>query len=121
MDTTVICAVAREEGIEMYNTPTLAALEIVKQLKEDLKEHYCNHKAKRDEYLLSKANLKSDAGKEEKAKAVRDIKKAEHRNQCYWNFRFHQGTGKSAQEINQTQIPRSWKTMEEYIEDVEFK
>ena len=65
MDTTVICAAVREEGIEMYNTPTPEALEIVKQLQGDLKEHYRDHKTKRDEYFLSKANLESDAGEEE--------------------------------------------------------
>ena len=86
-----------------------------------MKEHYRNNKAKRDEYLLSKANLESDVGEEEKAKAIRDIKKAECRNQCYWNFRFHQGTEISAQKINHIQIPKSWRTMKEYIEDAEFK
>ena len=101
LDTTVICAAAREEGIEMYNTPTLEAFKIVKQLQEDLKEHYRDHKTKRDEYLLSKANLESAAGKEEKSKAIKDIKKVERRNQYYRNFLFHQGTGISAQEINQ--------------------
>ena len=67
LDTTVIYAAAREEGIEMYNTPTPEALKIVKQLQEDLKEHYRDHKTKRDEYLLSKANLESDAGEGKKA------------------------------------------------------
>ena len=104
----------------MYNTPTPEALKIVQQLREDLKKHYQDHKTKRDEYLLSKANLESDAGEEEKAKAIRYIKKAERRNQCYRNFRFHQGTGISAQEINQIQMPKSWKTMVEYKEDDEF-
>ena len=91
LDTTVICAAAREERIKMCNTPTLEALKIGKKLQEDLKKHYRDHKTKRDEYLLSTPNLKSDAGKEEKAKAIRDIKKAERRNQCYRNFLFHQG------------------------------
>ena len=53
-------------------------------------------------------------------KAIRDIKKAERWNQCYRNFWFHQGTGISVQEINQIQIPKSWETMEEYVEDTEF-
>ena len=84
----------------MYNTPTPEALKFVKQLQEDLKEHYRDHKTKRDKYLLSKANLESGTGEEEKAKAIRDIKKAERRNQYYRNFWFHQGTGVSVQEIN---------------------
>ena len=88
------------EGIEMYNTTTLETLEIVKQLQKDLKEHYRDQKIKRDEYLLSKANLESDAGEEEKANTIRNIKKAKRWNQCYQNFKFHQGTGISAQEIN---------------------
>ena len=75
LDTTVICAAAREEGIEMYNTPTPEALKIVKQLQEDLKEHYRDHKTKRDEYLLSTANLESDAGKEEKNKGNKRYQK----------------------------------------------
>ena len=58
-----MCAAAREEGIEMCNTPTTEALKIVKKLREDLKEHYRDHKTKRDKYLLSKANLESDAEK----------------------------------------------------------
>ena len=70
LDTTVICAAAREKGVEMYNTTTPEALKIVQQLQEDLKEHYRDHKTKRDEYLLSKANLESDAGDEEKANAI---------------------------------------------------
>ena len=105
----------------MCNTPTPEILKIMKQFREDLKEHYRDHKTKRDEYLLNKANLESDAEEEEKAKAMRDIKKEELRNQCYRNFRFHQGTGISAQEINQIQIPKSWKTMEEQVKDAEFK
>ena len=71
--------------------------------------------------MLSKANLAQDAGEEDKANAIRNIKKAERRNQCYRNFRFHQGTGISAQAINRIQIPKSWKTMQEYEEDAEFK
>ena len=69
---------------------------------------------------MSKANLESEAGDEEKAKAIRNIKKAERRNQCYRNFKFHQGTGISTQEINRIQIPKLWKTMAEYEEDDEF-
>ena len=83
MDTTVICTAAKEEGIDMFNTPTSEAIKIVELLREELKKHYRDHKTRRDEYLLSKANLESDAGDEEKAKAIRDIKKAERRNQCY--------------------------------------
>ena len=103
----MICTAAREEEIEMYNTSTPEALKIVKQLQEDLKEHYRDHKTKRDEYFRSKANLAQEAGEEEKANTIRKIKKVERRNQCYQNFRFHQGTGISAQEINQIQIPKS--------------
>ena len=77
LDTTVICAAAKEEGIDMYNTSTQEAIKIILQLQKDLKKHYQDHKTKRDEYLLSKANLESDAGDKEKAKAIRDIKKAE--------------------------------------------
>ena len=55
-----------------------------------------------------------------KQNAIRDVKKAERRNQCYRNFRFQKATGISAQEINQIHLPRSWKTMEEYVEDDEF-
>ena len=71
--------------------------------------------------MLNKENLELDAGDEEKVKAIRGIIKAERWNQCYWHFWFHQGTGISAQEINQIQIPKSWNTMEEYEEDNEFK
>ena len=52
----------------MYNTSTPEALKIVKQLQVDLKEHYRNHKIKRDEYLLSIANLESDVGEGENKK-----------------------------------------------------
>ena len=100
LDTTVICIAAKEEGIDMFNKSTPEANKIVQLLWEDLKKHYCDHKTRRDEYLLSKSNLESDAGDEEKAKALKDIKKAERRNQCYRNFKFHQITGISAQEIN---------------------
>ena len=50
----------------MYITSNTEALKVIQQLREDLKKHYQNHKTKRDEYLLSKANLESDAGNEEK-------------------------------------------------------
>ena len=40
LNMTVICAVARKEGVDMYNTPTPEALKIVQQLQEDLKQHY---------------------------------------------------------------------------------
>ena len=76
-------ATAREEGIEMYSTSTPEALKIVKQLQEALKEHYRDHNTKRDEYLLSKANLAQDAGDKETTNTIRNIKKAERRNQCY--------------------------------------
>ena len=66
LDTTVICAAAKQEGIDMYITSNTEALKVIQQLREDLKKHYQNHKTKRDEYLLSKANLESDAGNEEK-------------------------------------------------------
>ena len=104
----------------MYDTTTPETLKIVKQIQEDLKEHYRDHKTKRDEYLLSKANLESDVGKEIKVKAIRDIKKVERWNQYYRDFWFHQGTGISTHEINPIQIPKSRKTMEEYVADAEF-
>ena len=83
MDTSVIFTAAREEGIEMYNISHLEALKIVKLLQVDLKAHYREQKTKRDEYLLSKANLVHDTGEEEKANIIRNIKKAEQRYQCY--------------------------------------
>ena len=120
LDTTVICTAAHAEGIDMFNSSTADAIKVVGHLREDLKKHYWNNKKRRDEYLLSKANLESEAGDEEKANTIRNIKKAERRNQCYRNFKFHQGTGISTQEINQIQIPKLWKTMAEYEEDDEF-
>ena len=65
--------------------------------------------------------LESDAGCKEKANTIRNIKKAECWNQYYQNFKFHQGTGISAQEIDRIQILTSWNTMEEYEKDDEFK
>ena len=65
-----------------------------------MKEHYSDDKPTHNEYLLSKANLDQIAGEEEKANTIRNIKKSKRRNQCYWDFCFHQGTGISAQEIN---------------------
>ena len=62
LDTTIICVAAREMGVEIYNTSPPEALKIVKQLQEDLKEHYQDHKTKGDEYLLSKENIEPDAG-----------------------------------------------------------
>ena len=49
LDTSVICTAAREEGIDMHNTLTPEALNILKQLQVDLKTHYRDHKTKRDE------------------------------------------------------------------------
>ena len=77
LDTTVICTAAREEEIHMYNKQTSVATKIMKKLQEDLKEHYRDHNTQRDEYLLSKANLKSDTGEEVNATAIKDIKQAE--------------------------------------------
>ena len=105
----------------MYNTSTPKAIEILKQIQVDLKAHYCDYRIKRDKYLLSKATLAQDVGEEEKSNAIRNIKKAERRNQCYRNFRFHQGTSISAQAINRIQIPKSWKTMQESEIDNEFE
>ena len=64
--------------------------------------------------------MAQDAGEEEKNNTIRNIKKAERRNLYYRNFRFHQGTGISAQAIDRIQIPKSWKTMQEYKTDNEF-
>ena len=75
--TTVICSAAQTEGIDMYNTSTLEITEIIKQLWEDLKQHYCDKQARRDKYLLSRANLESNAGDERKANTIRNIKRAE--------------------------------------------
>ena len=77
LDTSIICAAAMKEGIDMYNTPTSEAITIVKQIQVDLKAHYRDHQTKQDKYLLSKANLAQDAGEEERASAIRNIKKAE--------------------------------------------
>ena len=77
-----------KEGIDMYNTPTSEAVTILKQIQVDLKAHYRDHLIKRDEYLLSKANLAQDAGEEEQASAIRNIKKAERRNQFIEFFVF---------------------------------
>ena len=78
LDTTaVICTAAKAEGIDMFNSSTPEAIKVVKKLREELKKHYRNHKTRRDEYLLSKDNLESETGDEEKTKAIRNIKKAE--------------------------------------------
>ena len=74
-------------------------------IREDLKQHFCDDRARKYEYLLSKANLESDAGKEEKVNAIKNIRKAERRNQYYCNFNFHERTGITSQEINRMQIP----------------
>ena len=75
LDTTVICTAAKTVGIDMFNSSTLEAIKVVEHLREELKKHYRNNKTRRDEYLLSKANLESEAGDEGKAKAIRKIKK----------------------------------------------
>lgn len=93
LDTTLTSAAAREEGIDMYTTSTPEGLKIVMQLQEDLNKHFYNHRIKQDKYLLSKANLESDAGKEDEAKAKRDIKKEERLNQYYMIFQFYQERG----------------------------
>ena len=77
LDTTVICTAAHAEGIDMFNSSTPKAIKVIEHLREELKKHNQNHKTRMDEYLLSKANLESEAGDEEKAKAIRNIKKAE--------------------------------------------
>ena len=64
--------------------------------------------------------MAQDAGEEEKSNLIKNIKKAERRNQCFWTFRFHQGTGILAQAIDHIQTPKSWKTMQEFKEDDEF-
>ena len=50
MDTTMICLAARKEGVDVYNTPTPESLKIIQQLQEDFKQHYQDHKTKRDKY-----------------------------------------------------------------------
>ena len=71
--------------------------------------------------MLNKANLESEAGDKEKVDAIRNFKRAKRRNQCYRNFNFHRGTGIMSQEIDRIQIPISWKAMEKYEENAEFK
>ena len=46
LDTTVICAAAREEGIETYNTTNPEGLKIVQQTHKYLEEYYQDHKTK---------------------------------------------------------------------------
>ena len=58
--------------------------------------------------------------RKKKASAIRNIKKTKQQNQCFLNFRFHQGTGISTHAIDRIQIPKSWKTMQDYEEDAEF-
>ena len=65
----------------------------MKQLQAHFKAQYCDHKTKRDGYLLSEENLAQDVGEEDKANTIRNIKTAECRNQCCRNYRFHQETG----------------------------
>ena len=80
---------------------TPESLSIAQQPQEVLKEHYQNHKTKRDEYPLSKKNLELDPGDEEKVNEIRITKRALRCNQCYRSFKFNKGIGISAQEINQ--------------------
>ena len=62
LDTTVVCESARKLGIDMFNTTTEGVTKIIQQLHINLKQHYQDNRAQRDEYLLNKANLESDAG-----------------------------------------------------------
>ena len=121
LDTTVTCAIAQTDGIEMCNIPTLEATKIFQQLHEDLKQNYCNDKARRDKYLLKKVNLELHYGDKEKANTIRNIQRDECCNQCYCNFNFHQGTSITSQEINRIHILMLQNIMEEYKEDDEFK
>ena len=73
----------------MYKTTMPEAIKIIEHLWEDLKQHYWDDRARRGEYLPSKAKLKSDAGDEEKANTIKNIKKIERRKQFYRNFKFH--------------------------------
>ena len=66
LDTIVICKAAQKEGIDIFNTTAVAVIEIIKQLHINLKQHYQDDRARRDIYLLNKANLELDTGDAEK-------------------------------------------------------
>ena len=120
LSTTALCSSAMRDGIDMSNTPTIEVITIISNLKIEMKKHYKDDANRRDEFLLNQANLAADATEEEKANAIRNIKKHEKRNHCYRSFNFHRGAGTNTQEINRIEIPVSWKTMEEYQTDDEF-
>ena len=46
LDTSDFYAAKKKGGIDMYNTPTLEAVSVLKQLQVDLKAHFCDHQKK---------------------------------------------------------------------------
>ena len=85
------------DNIDMSNTPTIEVITIISNLKIEIKKHYKDDANRRDEFLLNEANLAADATEEEKANAIRNIRKNEKRNLCYISFNFHRGTGTNSQ------------------------
>ena len=45
----------------------------------------------RDEFMLNQANLAAEAGEDEKANAIRNIRTCERKNKAYKKFKFHLG------------------------------
>ena len=69
-DTNVVCKASKKKGIEIFNILKLKATKIIQQLHIDLKQQYYDNRARRDEYLLSKANLESYVVDEGKVNAI---------------------------------------------------
>ena len=75
LNTTAMCAAALKNEIDMSDVPTIEVMATIKSLRNNMKQHYKEDNSRRDEFLLNQANLASDATKDEKANAIRNIKK----------------------------------------------
>ena len=82
----------------------------IKKLREEIKEHYKESATKRDAYLLEIANIAEDLDDNQKANALRNIKRQEQQNRAYRSLKFQRGRGMQTQSINRLQVPKSWPT-----------
>ena len=118
--THALCTRAKSLGVEMDNTSNEEVEQIIQSLIIEMKQHFKEETERRDEFMLNQANLAAEAGEEEKANAIRNIRTCERKNKAYKKFKFHLGKDIQSQAINRIQIPTVWGVHEEYKEDDEL-
>ena len=96
------------------------ASQMISTLKAEIKQMRINSRAKRRDHLLDRANLAEDMEDHKVANILREMYRAERKNEVYAQLRYVRGKSQASSGITRLQVPKSWPSSSSPVEAEEI-